>query len=608
MNARRTTNPRLGLYYGIVTSTFVSFVLLMGLSEQLGFQQSYLSTLMILGPIAFVAAIAFATRTLDRLDFHTAGRRVPPVFSGLTLAAVTVGGVGFFAVTGALLFIGFDGLAIVLGWTLGLLAAGVFFLPYLRKAGAYTLPAYFGQRFGSSDLRWIAALCMLPPLWLLFVAELKIAGFVTSLFLPLSFQGSAILVGLLVAATVALGGMRSVTWTGAAQFIIALIGLGVPLIVAAVMLTNLPVPQLTYGELFDRLGSYEATLARNAPAGSIAQALPGESLGAITRPFLEPFLSLTWGQFIALVLCFAMGVAALPSLLVRAGSTRTVFEQRRAAAWGILLVALIAITIPAYAAYVRFSAMQELSVAKTPTPSWVRSLQDARLAGARDADGDGQISASEITFSRDGAVLALPVINAYPFVLTLLVAIGGIAIAMAAAAAHLLAMAASLSEDVYAVIADPAASPGRRLLMARLFALAGGAMAIAWLTALDLDVLKAACWALSYTASTVFPVLLLSIWWARLTVFGALAAMLTGAVVSGSVIVAGELVGGGSLLGVESLVAGMLGAPLAFIAGIGVSFATGAPSEADRDFVEDMRHAGGDTLYDRATRRATRTA
>ncbi len=608
MNARRTTHPRLGLYYGIVTSTFVSFVLLMGLFEQLGFQQTYISNFMILGPLALLGGIAFATRTLDRLDFHTAGRRVPPVFSGLTLAAVTIGGTGFFAVTGALLFIGFDGLSIVLGWTLGLLAAGVLFLPYLRKAGAYTLPAYFGQRFGSADLRWTAALCILPPLWLLFVGELKIAGFVASLFLPLSSGGAVILIGFLVAATVALGGMRSVTWTGAAQFIIALIGLGVPLIVMAVMVTNLPVPQLTYGELFDRLGSYEATLARNPPSGSIAQALPGESLRAIARPFLDPFLSLTRGQFIALMLCFAMGIAALPSLLVRAGSTRTVFEQRRAAAWGVFLVVLVAITIPAYAAYVRYGAMQELSVAKAATPAWVKSLQDARLAGAQDADGDGQISASEIAFSRDGAVLALPVINNYPFVLTLLAAIGGIAIAMAAAAAHLLALAASLSEDVYAVIADPAASPGRRLLMARLFALAGGAMAIAWLTALDLDVLKAACWALSYTAATIFPVLLLSIWWSRLTSAGALASMLTGAVVSGSVIVAGELVGGGSFLGVETLIAGMLGAPLALIAGIGVSFATGAPDEAERNFVEDMRHAGGDTLYDRATRRATRTA
>ena len=138
----RTPNPHLGAYYGIVTSAFLSLVIVLALFEQLGWQQMWLAPAMLIAPLLLYLAIAVAARTLNVEDFFVSGRRVPPVFNGLVMAAIVVGGTGFFAYAGTVFFLGFDALAIGLGWAAGMLAATVLFAPYLRKAGAYTVPAF----------------------------------------------------------------------------------------------------------------------------------------------------------------------------------------------------------------------------------------------------------------------------------------------------------------------------------------------------------------------------------------------------------------------------------------------------------------------------------
>lgn len=158
----RQINPHLGAYYGIITSAFVSLVILLAMFEQLGWAQIWLTRGMLLVPVVLYLAIAAGARTLDADDFFASGRRVPPVYNGAVLAAVLIGGTGFFGYTGTLFLLGFDGLAIGLAWTTGLLLSGLLFVPYLRKAGAYTLPAFLGQRFRSRHLRAFASLLQLP--------------------------------------------------------------------------------------------------------------------------------------------------------------------------------------------------------------------------------------------------------------------------------------------------------------------------------------------------------------------------------------------------------------------------------------------------------------
>ena len=168
----RSSNPHLGAYYGIVTATLVSLVIVLAMFEQLGWSQARLTQTMILVPVALYLCIAVGARTTHTEDFFASGRRVPPVYNGFVLAAIAVGGVGFVAYTGTTYFLGFDAMAIGLGLTFGMLAAGILFAPYLRKAGSYTLPSFFGHRFRSRLLRAAASIAQLPPLTLLLAAEI----------------------------------------------------------------------------------------------------------------------------------------------------------------------------------------------------------------------------------------------------------------------------------------------------------------------------------------------------------------------------------------------------------------------------------------------------
>ncbi|HET7210688.1 MAG TPA: hypothetical protein VFI85_02965, partial [Methyloceanibacter sp.] len=316
----RSPNPHLGAYYGIVAATLVSLVIILAMFEQLGFGRSGLAQTMMLVPIALYLVIAVGARTNQTEDFFASGRRVPPVYNGFVLAAIAVGGVGFLGYTGTAFFLGFDAMAIGLGWAFGMLAAGVLFVPYLRKAGSYTLPSFFGHRFRSRLLRAAASALQLPPVALLLAAEIKIAALVASLFLPLSFGVAVVLVAALIAGVAILGGMRSITWAGSAEFLVGAVGLAAVVTIVSILLTNLPAPQLTYGELFTELQQTEsATGAVPLSPDGAAATLPGTAPRPAIKPFLQPFGALGPVAFVTLFVSLALGIAAFPTLLARSG-------------------------------------------------------------------------------------------------------------------------------------------------------------------------------------------------------------------------------------------------------------------------------------------------
>src|SRR5919106_4268467 len=184
----RTPNPHLGAYYAIVTSAFVSLVIVLAMFEQLGWGRVLLAQTMMVVPLALYLLIAVGARTHEVEDFFVSGRRVPAVYNGFVLAAIAVGGVGFVTYTGTLFFLGSDALAIGLGWVFGMFAGSVLFVPYLRKAGSYTLPSFLGHRFRSRSFRMAASAMQLPPSALLLAAEIKIAALIAAYFLPVSFS------------------------------------------------------------------------------------------------------------------------------------------------------------------------------------------------------------------------------------------------------------------------------------------------------------------------------------------------------------------------------------------------------------------------------------
>src|SRR6476619_2509670 len=583
-------NPNLGAYYGIFTSAFVCLVILLAMFEQLGWQETWLARSMMLAPLLLYLAIALYTRTLDVEEFFASGRRVPPVYNGAVLAAALVGGTGFFAYTGTLFFLGFDALAIGLAWTTGLLVSGLLFVPYLRKAGAYTLPAFLGHRFRSRSLRAMASLLQLPPAAFLLAAEIKIAALISVRFLPVSYQLAVAAVAAMIAWVTIVGGMRSLTWTATAQFIVSAVGFAVPLIIVTVLFTNVPAPQLTYGEMFEPLKRSESIVGISPTApGELATALPAAQPKPSIKPFLQAFGALSQTDFLTLFLCLTLGTAALPSLLARSGVTSSVADQRRSVAWAAFFVALFAIRAPASA-----------------LPAWFNDLSAHRLIVTQDANADGAIEASELFVARDGIALALPMAARLPFVCTALMAAAGIAVALAAASSHLFTIAGSLADDFIRPI-DPRNEVLPRIVVAWVAIAATALSAGVFLALADIDVLQAAVTALAFAAATFFPTLLLAIWWKRCTWLGAMLALGVGVAA-----MAAALAFGGTPVAdqfrLTTVIAALMGAALGLIAGLIGSVIGPKPSPARLAYFEELGDPGGDALYDRALRRAAAAA
>ena len=320
--------------------------------------------------------------------------------------------------------------------------------------------------------------------------------------------------------------MRSLTWSASAQFIVSAVGFAVPLIIVSVLLTNLPAPQLTYGEMFEPLKRSESVTGVSPSAPSeLATALPREQPGPSAKPFLQAFGAVSQTDFLTLFLCLTLGAAALPSLLARSGVTSSVADQRRSVAWGVFFVALFAISAPALAAFVRLLMFQDIAQAPANAlPSWLNDLSAYRLLFTKDANTDGAIEASELFVARDGIVLALPMAAKLPFVCTVLTAAAGLAIALAAAASHLFTLAGSLADDVIRLV-DPRSEVLPRLMVAWVAIAATALAAGVFLAFAEIDVMQVAIMAFASAAAIFFPVLLLAIWWRRCTWLGAMLAL-----------------------------------------------------------------------------------
>ena len=600
---QRTPNPHLGSYYGIVASAFVSLTILLAMAEQLGWRDGSIARLMILMPLVLYIAVAVAARTLNVEDFFVSGRRVPQVYNAFLLAVITVGGTGLFAYTGALFFMGFDGLAIGLGWTCGLLLASILFVPYLRRAGAYTLPALLGQRFRSQRTRMLASGLQIAPTILLLAAEVKIAAMVLAMFLPTAYWISVLIVVVFIAATGILGGMRALTWSGSAEFITGGLGLAIPLTAVAVVLTNLPVPQFTYGEMLESLSNAETATGVTAIAPGMFAGFPGQEPLAAVKPFLQTFGTISEAGFFTLFICFTIGTAALPTLLSRSGVTASVADQRRSTAWALLLVALFAMTAPALVVFAKVLMFGDVAIIPTQgLPAWISNLSQLQILRPSDLNAEGTIGVSDLLVARDGIVLALPSLAALPHILTPLIAAAGLAVALAAAGSHLFTVGASLADDIYRSI-DPQPVVLPRLLVAwAAISLIALLMAV-YLFIADVDALSYAVTAFAFAGATFFPVLLLAIWWPRCTVRGALASLATGFVVMFLGVTLDGLFGiAGSATGTAG--ASLVAATLALAAGVGASLYGPPPTKVDNDFYEAMRRPDGETLYDQALARA----
>jgi cation/acetate symporter len=594
----RLVNPRLGTYFGIFSAALAGLVLMALMFEQLGVSDSAIRLLMFTGPIALYGAFGVLTPASDANDYFACGRRVPAFFNGLVLAITALGGAGLMALGGAFFAVGFDALCLSLGLCTGLVFMGVLIAPFLRKSGDYTVPSYLSRRFQNRTLRIVAAAVLAVPLILLLAAETRFAAYAAAW---LTGQPEPLMVAAAVLCALAIvfaGGMRSHTWSASAKAIVALAALMVPATIVALMVSNLPLPQITHGNTLRVITRTEA--ARGLPllaAPMLAFDLPGSGLEPLAKRFIQTFGSVGSLAFVLMALVATAGTAASPLLLQRPGSTPGVHESRKSFGWAVLIAGIVFLTLPAIAIYLRLMLLDQVIGAPADRlPGWFQALQQAGIARV-DATSP-TVSFVNVSFDRDAVWFALSFAAGFPQVLVYLSLAGALAAALAALAAGFLAGATVLSEDiVHGLQAEPA-SDRARIGVARA-ALAGVAVASGWLAvAAPADPLKLFLWSLTFSASSAFPVLVLSVWWKRTTAWGAVIGLLTGLVVAALAVLLGEA----GAWALPSVLAGAVGLPAGLGAAMVASILTPQPGRAVINTLQEIRVPGGETLYDRELR------
>ena len=598
-----TPNPRLGTGFGIFTSTFASLVVLLIILEQLGLARGLISQLIIVLPVVFYAAIGLFVRTTSVEDYFVAGQRVPPLYNGLALSANLVSGAGLLGLTGCFFFIGYDALPIALGWCAGLGLMAVLLAPYLRKMGAYTLPGFFSIRFSSRICRVIAALLLFPPVLMLLAAELSIGRSIASVFLRADPNFILQIGCALLAITVIFGGMRALTWTQCAQFIVVILSISVPLIAVSVLVTNLPLPQLSFGTIIQQVTELEIERGIAPPFPQpLSEVLPEAGPLEISRPFGAILQSLGAGDFIALAICFMLGATVLPTQIARMSTTPSVSSVRKSIGWAALVVGFMVLTIPAFAAFTKFQAAQVLlGVPASQIPEAGTVLSQLGLLQISPNSLDPALGNAEVLFYRDYVALMLPVLNDFPFVLIGLIGAAALAAVMAAAGGQLVALANVISNDFYHPF-HRTASPARRLIVARIGLVAVIIGAYIFVAQQDFDPLRMLIKAFSLSAATFFAPLVLAIWWRGFTQFGAICGMVAGFAVTAIQFAEPGL----AILGVDPLTAGVLGVPVSALAAVGGSLVSPRPSAETLEILNEIGIPSGETVHTRLTRLAAR--
>ncbi len=594
----RLVNPRLGTYFGIFVSAFVSLLLIAVIAEQLGVPDVALRWSMLLAPLGLYAAIGIAAHTQEVPDFFAAGRRVPAFFTGLALAVTAIGGVGFVSMTGLLLINGSDALCIVNGVVAGFVVCSVGVAPYIRKFGCYSVPSYLGRRFDSRLLRVVTATILCAPLLLFIIAELKIGLIAASWLTGASERAMAILFAVTIVSAIGLGGMRSLSWSGTAAALAVIIAIIVPAAVAALEFTNLPIGQFTHGPVLRAIGKLEHTQGIPVPILSpFVFDFAGTGFEPLTRRISAPFSSLGSASYVLTSLMLMMGVAIAPWLLPRIGATPGVFDARKSLGWAVFAYGGLMLTLAAVAVFERSIVMKELVGQSTGTlPQWFSSLV---AAGHAAVDGRlPNLPLSSFAFKRDAALFTLPIFNEYPAALLYLSLAGGVAAAFASASATIFALGSIIAEDGFNGGHWEAPSATPRLLVARaaivFTAIIGAALAVA----LPGDPLMLVLWALGLCGAAIFPVVMLSIWWKRINAWGALACVIVGFVVAFGGILAAQA----NWLGIPSALVSIFAIPAGLLAAaIGTRIGP-APSRQVLELVRDIRVPGGETVYDREQR------
>ena len=566
---------------------------------------------------ALYIGIAIWSRARNTGDFYVAGKSVSPVANGMATAADWMSAASFISMAGLIAFLGYDGSVYLMGWTGGYVLLALFLAPYLRKFGKFTVPEFIAERYYSKTARIVAVICLIFISFTYVAGQMRGVGIVFSRFLEVEVT-VGLMIGMGVVFTYAvLGGMKGITYTQVAQYCVLIFAYTVPAIFIAIQITGIAIPQIAFGS--EVVGSGVSLLDK---LDDIVTSLGFNQYTSGTKSRIDVF---------CITLALMVGTAGLPHVIVRFFTVPKVRDARTSAGYALLFIAILYTTAPAVGAMARYNLINTIqpgeigaadgNLAYEDRPDWFRTWQQTGLVSFEDLNGDGRIQyyndqnrafdatadaygwqGNELSVDRDIMVLANPEIAGLPTWVIALVAAGGIAAALSTAAGLLLVISAAVSHDLVKGIFVPGISEKNELLAGRIAA----AFAIMVAGYLGFDppgwVAQVVAFAFGLAAASLFPVILLGIFFKRANKQGAIAGMLTGLFFTYGYIEYfkglflkwagapwGENVADQWLFGISPEGIGVVGMMLNFTVVIAVSYMTSPPPEHIQHMVENIR-------------------
>ena len=566
---------------------------------------------------ALYIGIAIWSRASNTSDFYVAGKHVHPVANGMATAADWMSAASFISMAGLIAYLGYDGSVYLMGWTGGYVLLALLLAPYLRKFGKFTVPEFIGERYDSRAARIVAVICLIVISFTYVAGQMRGVGIVFSRFLEVPI-GVGLVIGMGVVFVYAvLGGMRGITYTQIAQYCVLIFAYTVPAVFIALQITGMPIPQIAFGSTV--LGDSVSLLEK---LDQVVTALGFPEYTSGTKGGFDVF---------CITMALMIGTAGLPHVIVRFFTVPRVRDARYSAGWALLFIGILYLTAPAVGSMARLNLMEtiqtgpvgavESNLLYDERPEWFRTWEATGLLAFDDRNGDGRIqyyndqnpefaaeaeafgwNGNELQVDRDIIVLANPEIASLPDWVIALVAAGGIAAALSTAAGLLLVISAAVSHDLLKGVFLPNISERRELLAGRISA--GFAIVIAGFLGYfpPAFVAQVVAFAFGLAAASLFPPILLGIFYKRMNKQGAIAGMLTGLIFTYAYIEffkglflrwAGapfaEDVAENWLFGVSPEGIGTLGMVLNFVVALTVSRMTAAPPERVRELVEFIR-------------------
>ncbi len=547
-----------------------------------------LTYLFVGGSFALYIAIAIWARAGSTKEFYVAGGGVPPIANGMATAADWMSAASFISLAGIVSFIGRDASAYLMGWTGGYVLLAMLLAPYLRKFGKFTVPDFIGDRYYSNTARTIAVICTIIISFTYVAGQMRGVGIVFSRYLHVDINTGVIIGMAIVFFYAVLGGMKGITYTQVAQYVVLILAFMVPAIFLSVQVTGHILPQTALGATLESGQSVLATLDQLSVDLGFAQYTAG---------------SKTTVDLFFMTAALMAGTAGLPHVIVRFFTVPRVKDARASAGWALIFIAILYTSVPGVAGFGRVNLIQTVNGpentgrAYSDIPEWFARWETTGLIKWEDKNNDGKVfysktAENELTVNRDIMVLANPEIAQLPNWVIALVAAGAVAAALSTAAGLLLVISTSISHDLMKKTINPNITEKQELLYAR------GAAVLAILVAGYFGVnppgfvAQVVALAFGLAASSVFPAILMGIFSKRMNTQGAVAGMVVGIAATMAYIVYFKFMGGTKdemWFGISPEGFGTVGMILNFVVAKVVSSMTAEPPAEIQQIVEDIR-------------------